>query len=99
MTLHHTVVEKEMGITRAEFFRIAARFLEGRNHALTDDGFIVEEGGKTLEATLTKLEDRTITPNMILPRLIAHFSFTGHTNEDVHDLIAIIDRHFQRGGG
>jgi len=99
MPLSHTAIEKEMGISRAEFFRVATRFLEGRNHFVTDDGFVVEEGGKTLEATVTKLEDRTLTPNMVLPRLIAHFSFTGHDNDEVRDLIAILDRHFQRGGG
>lgn len=99
MTLHHTVIEKEMFIPEAEFFRIAARFLDGRNHQLTDDGFIVEEGGKTLEATITRLEDRAITALMVLPRILVHFSFTGHGNDEVRDLMAVIDRHFQRGGG
>lgn len=99
MTMHHTVIEKEMGIPLAEFFRIAGNFLAGRNHQLTDDGFVVEESGKTIEVTVTPLEDRRITGLMILPRIRVHFSFTGHSNAEVHELLSVIERHFQRGGG
>lgn len=99
MTLSHTVIEKEMSIPVREFFRIMARFLDSRNHQLMDNGFVVEEGGKTLEATVTKLSDRKITALMILPRIQVHFSFTGHSNDEVRDMMVILDRHFQRGGG
>lgn len=99
MTMHHTVIEKEMSIPEAEFHRIMARFLEGRNHQVTDDGFIVEEGGHALEARIIRLPDRKITALMVLPRIRVHFSFTGHSNDEVRDLMVVIDRHFQRGGG
>lgn len=99
MTIQKIVIEKEMGIPEAEFFRIAARFLEGRSHHTTGGGFVVEDGGKTLDVSVRRLDDRRITDLIVLPRIAVAFSFAGYDDDGVRTLMTVIDRHFQRGGG
>ena len=88
MTLPHTVVERDVTFSEAEFFRRAEAMLAGRNHALTDDGFVLDDGAKTLDATLIRPDDPT-------GPLKVHFSFIGHTTAEVHEWRDVIDRHFR----
>lgn len=99
MTGKQTLIEKEMGIPEAEFFRIAARFLDGRAHRRTAGGFVVEDGAKMLEVSVKRLDDRRITDLIVLPRIAVEFSFDGYGGDEVRALMTVIDRHFQRGGG
>ena len=94
-----TVIEKEMSATRREFFRVAERFLEGRDFSIHDDGFVLNEAGKTLDVSIKDLPARRITALMVLPRMNVQLSFSGYSNDEVKDLVAVFDRHYQRGGG
>ena len=94
-----TVIEKEMTTTRAEFFRSAERFLEGRQATISSDGFTVTDGGKSLRVSIADLPERRITALMVLPRLNVRLAFSGYGADEVAELEAVFYRHYQRGGG
>ena len=88
--------EKEMAIERREFRRTLERALPCASIGVDGDTIRVEDGGGTLEITLSPREERRIGL-LALPVLGARFRYIGH--DDPHAHLARLERSFQRGGG
>ena len=88
--------EKEMAIERREFRRTLRRALPDARIAEDGDTITVEDGGGTLEITLSPKGERRIGL-LALPVLGARFRYIGH--DDPHAHLARLERSFQRGGG
>ena len=88
--------EKEMAIDRREFRRTLARALQGARLVEDGDTITVEDGGGTLEITLSDERERRIAL-LALPVLTARFRYIDH--DDPHAHLARLERSFQRGGG
>ncbi|MBL6959035.1 MAG: hypothetical protein ISR52_08640 [Rhodospirillales bacterium] len=95
------VVEKEMGINEAEFFRNMRRTLEGRDHRVEGTAFILEDNGGDgcrLEVAFEAQPPRTIAL-LSVPVAKISLTFTGYDKADRQAFVDLFDRHFQRGGG
>ncbi len=90
--------EKEMGITHAEFFRVMARALDGRDHQVKPRGVVVDDGSRRLEITIAEECKRRIAL-FSLPVTRVTLTFSGYSAADVDETLTWFDRHFQRGGG
>ena len=88
--------EKEMAIERREFRRTLEQALQGASIVVDGDTITVEDGGGTLEITLSPKEERRIGL-LALPVLGARFRYIDH--DDPHAHLARLERSFQRGGG
>lgn len=93
----HTV-EKEMGITHAEFFRVMGRALENRDHRFSQTGVTIEDPGKKIEITLSAERERRIAL-MAVPATDVRLDFDGYSHDEIEATIVWFDRWFQRGGG
>ena len=91
-------VDKEMGITHAEFFRVMSRALNGRNSRFSETGVTVEDTGKKLTITLSEERERRIAL-MAVPATDVRLQFDGYSPAEIDDTVAWFDRWFQRGGG
>ena len=92
-------VDKEMGITHAEFFRVIGRALDGRPHRVEGTRVRLAEGdGRRLDITLAAEGERRIA-GLALPVTRVRLAFTGYGETEAADLLARFDRWFQRGGG
>jgi len=92
------VIDKEMGITHGEFFRNAARALEGRNHRTDANGIVLDDGQKRLEIVLSEEEVRRIAL-LSLPVTRVRLRFMGYSEAETAAFMETFDRAFQRGGG
>jgi hypothetical protein len=91
-------IEKEMGITHAEFFRVMERALVDRSHRITKTGVTIEDAGKRIEITLSPEKERRIAL-MTIPVTDVRLDFDGHSKEEIDAVVTWFDRWFQRGGG
>ena len=91
-------IEKEMGITHAEFFRVMARALDGREHDLKPDGVVINDGPQRLEIVISE-ESRRRIALFSLPVTRVTLSFSGYKTNEIDETLIWFDRHFQRGGG
>ncbi len=92
------IVEKEMGITHAEFFRVITRALTGRPHVIEGNRVRIEDGARRLDITLSAEEERRIAL-VALPVTRVRLSFAGYGPAETAEALARFDRWFQRGGG
>ena len=92
------IIDKEMGITHAEFFRVMGRALENRNHRFSQTGVSIEDLGKSLEITLSEERERRIAL-MAIPATDVRLEFDGYSQEEIDATVTWFDRWFQRGGG
>lgn len=92
------IVDKEMGITHAEFFRVIGRALAGRPYRIEGNRVRIAEGGRRLDITLAAEGKRRIA-GLALPVTRVRLAFTGYGEAEAADLLAGFDRWFQRGGG
>jgi hypothetical protein len=91
-------IEKEMGITHAEFFRVIRRALAGRPHVIEGNRVRIEDGPCRLDITLSAEEERRIAL-VALPVTRVRLAFTGYGPAETAEALAAFDRWFQRGGG
>lgn len=91
-------IDKEMGITHAEFFRVMGRALNGRDHRFSETGVTIEDAGKKLTITLSEERERRIAL-MAVPATDVRLQFDGYSRVEIDDTAAWFDRWFQRGGG
>ena len=91
------IINKEMGITHAEFFRNIPRVL-GDDFNQQADRVILEGDGKSLEISISEQGERRIAL-FVLPVTHVTLTFKGYSETDVTKTIAAFDRAFQRGGG
>jgi hypothetical protein len=91
------IINKEMGITHAEFFRNIPRVL-GDDFNQQADRVILEGDGKSLEISISEQGERRIAL-FVLPVTHVTLTFKGYSDVDVTKTIAAFDRAFQRGGG
>ncbi len=92
------IVDKEMGLTHAEFFRVIRRALAGRAYVIEDNRVRIEEGPRRLDITLSGEEERRIAL-VAIPVTRVRLSFTGYRPAETAETLARFDRWFQRGGG
>ncbi|MBL6946268.1 MAG: hypothetical protein ISR47_06505 [Rhodospirillales bacterium] len=91
-------IEKEMGITHAEFFRVMARALEGRKHDVKSDRVVINDGPQHLEIAISEERKRRIAL-FCLPVTQVTLTFSGYKTNKIDETLVWFDRHFQRGGG
>lgn len=91
-------IEKEMGITHAEFFRVIGRALVGRPHVIKGNRVHITEDGRSLDIALADEQERRIAM-IALPITRVRLVFTGYGEAEAAEALAAFDRWFQRGGG
>lgn len=93
------VVEKEMGLSRPEFFRTLAAALGTSAYTVEGDRVVLDgEGGRRLEITLGPEGERRIAL-LTVPMMQVRLEFTGYGTFEAAAAIAKFDRMFKRGGG
>lgn len=95
---HPVVVEKEMGLTHGEFFRVIRRALAGRPHVIEGNRVHIAEDGRSLTITLADEQERRIAL-VTLPVTRVRLAFSGYGKAEAAEALAAFDRWFQRGGG
>ena len=92
------IIEKEMGVTHEEFFRVMARALNGRKHAIKPGGVVIDDGRQRLEIAISE-ESRRKIALFSLPVTQVKLTFDGYAATEIDETIAWFDHHFRRGGG
>lgn len=92
------IVDKEMGLTHAEFFRVIGLALAGRPHEAGGGRVRVAEGHRSLTITLGPEGERRIAL-LTLPVTRVRLAFQGYSEAETAETLAWFDRWFQRGGG
>ena len=92
------IVEKEMGLTHAEFLRVIGMAMAGRPYSRTGNGVRIAEDGRTLAITLGPEGERRIAL-LTLPVTRVRLAFHGYGEAETAETLAWFDRWFQRGGG
>lgn len=92
------IVEKEMGITHREFFRVISRALAGRPHTIGENNVRVAEGDRILDITISEEGERRIAL-MTVPVTRVRLAFSGYSESKTAETVVWFDRWFQRGGG
>jgi len=92
------VVEKEMALTHADFFRTIARALGTDDFKKKPDGVVLEDGDKRLDVTLGPERRRRIAM-MEIPACDVTLVFSGYGEEERAAALDLFWRMFQKGGG
>ncbi len=92
------VIEKEMGIDRADFFRLLPGALSDLEYTFEDRRAVIVNGDKRLEITLSETGERRIA-KMVFPVTHVTFAYWGYSREEAETFQAHIDLRYQRGGG
>ncbi len=92
------VVEKEMALTHADFFRAIAGALGTDDFEKKPDGVVLEDGEKRLEVTLGPERSRRIAM-MEVPACDVTLVFSGYGEEERAATLDLFERMFQKGGG
>ena len=91
-------IEKEMGITHADFFRILPNALGGEGYAVSGSRITWKDGERTLTIDLGQEESRQIAL-MRMPKTRLTLTFTGYEADEREAALARFWRYFQKGGG
>jgi len=92
------IVEKEMALTHADFFRIIPRALGSDNFGRTDTGVVLEQGNKRLQITLSPERRRKIAL-MEIPACDVRLEFTTYSEPEREAVLDLFNLMFQKGGG
>ena len=92
------VVEKEMALTHADFFRVIPRALGTEDFKRTGAGVVLANGDRRLEVTLGPERIRKIAM-MEIPACDVTLVFSGYSEEERAAALHLFDRMFQKGGG
>lgn len=92
------VVEKEMALTHADFFRAIAGALGTGDFEKKPDGVVLEDGNRRLEVSLGPERSRKIAM-MEIPACDVTLVFSGYGEKEREAVLDLFDRVFQKGGG
>ena len=92
------VLNREMGLTHADFFRLLPQVLAGRCWRRSGATVTVTEGSRRLTIQLAPEAERRMA-SLRLPVTRVSLAFDGYTEQDSAAFIARLERYFQRGGG
>jgi hypothetical protein len=92
------VVEKEMALTHADFFRIIPSALGGEDFETIDTGIVLVTGARRLTITLGCERIRKIAM-MRIPACHVRLEFTGYSEPDRQAALDLFDKMFRKGGG
>ncbi len=93
------VVEKEMGITHADFRRLLPLALGASGFTAVDGGFVfADPSGTTLRIALGPERVRRIAL-LEMPATTVTLTFEGYSDADREEALRRFERAFQRGGG
>lgn len=92
------VVEKDMALTHADFFRVIARALGAEDLERTAAGVVLAAAGRRLEITLGPERTRGIAM-MEIPACAVRLEFSGYSESERTAALDLFDRKFQKGGG
>ena len=94
-----TVIEKEMALTHADFFRLVPKAFPDGNFRSTADGIVRDEGaGRCLTVTLGPEGERRIALLSVATTPVT-LTFDGYADEAIAETMVVFDRAFQKGGG
>ena len=92
------VLNREMGLTHADFFRLLPQVLAGRCWRRNGATIVVTEGRRRLTIQLAPEAERCMA-SLRLPVTRVSLAFDGYAEQDSATFIARLERYFQRGGG
>lgn len=92
------VIEHEMGLTHAEFFRSLPAALAGQAYQVTTATVRVGSGDRHLLIQLSPESERRIAL-LRLPVTRVRFEFYDYSAAEVADFMRHFERRYQRGGG
>lgn len=92
------VVEKEMAVTHADFFRTLPKALGTGAYKKTSAKVTLMDGGKRLEITLGPERTRKIA-QLSVPVTDVTLEFSGYTGAEAEAALKLFERMFQKGGG
>lgn len=92
------VIEKEMALTHADFFRIIPRALDTEDFDQTDSGVVLTGADKRLEISIGPERTRQIAL-MKIPACDVRLEFSGYSEAARAAALVLFDRMFQKGGG
>ena len=98
MVTNAFVVEKEMGLTHADFFRTIQRALGSRDFKKTDTGVVLTNGDRRLKITLGRERIRKIAC-MKIPACDVRLEFSAYSEAEREAALGLFNRMFQKGGG
>lgn len=93
-----TVIEKEMGISHADFFRILPGALGSGAYTVSGNRFTFKEGARVFTIDLGEEGVRQIAL-MRMPQTKIKLTFEGYDAEAREQALARFWRYFQKGGG
>ena len=93
-----TIIEKEMGLSHADFFRTIASALGTDDFERSENGVVSQDGGRRLEIVLGPQTERRIAL-LAIPRTMVTLAFSGYAKDEIDQAIVVFDRAFKRGGG
>ena len=91
-------IEKQMGLTYDDFFRIIPSALGSDDYQENPTGVVYKDGDKTLTITLGPSFERKIAL-MVIPTVDVTLEFSGYTPEQQSVALNLFDNKFRRGGG
>ena len=92
------VVEKEMALTYADFFRIIPNALGSDDFKTFDTGIILTIGDKRQTITLGPERIRQIAL-MRIPACDVRLEYSGYSKPEQEAALDLFNRRFQKGGG
>lgn len=92
------VVDKEMSISHADFFRVLPAVLDGRTFVRDGTRVTIGDADRRIEISLSAEGERRIAL-LRLPVTRVRITFFGHGANEAETFLARFDRAFQRGGG
>ncbi len=92
------VIEKEMAVTHADFFRTLPRALGTDKFKKSGANVTLMDGAKRLEIALGPEGERRIA-NLTVPATGVTLTFTGYTDAEAEAALKLFERMFQKGGG
>ncbi len=92
------VIEKEMAVTHADFFRTLPRALGTDKFKKSGARVLLENGDKRLNIALGPEGTRQIA-NLAVPATNVALTFTGYTDAEASAALKLFERMFQKGGG
>ena len=92
------IVEKEMGITYRDFFRIIGNALGADDFKSWSSGVRLVQGDKQLEIQLGPEGQRKIAL-MVIPRTMVTMTFTNYSDNEIKTAVKRFDMMFKKGGG
>ncbi|MCK5444717.1 MAG: hypothetical protein KAI73_03785 [Rhodospirillaceae bacterium] len=92
------VIDKEMGINKADFLRIIPRALDSHDYQVAGDVVTFVQEGRTFRITHVELSPRKLG-GFSIPRADVRLELEGFSDDEATAAVDRFDRYFHRGGG